>query len=606
MGLEIISQYLGAGLSVIPVKSDKRPLIDWKPFQGAIATPEQSEGWKLPIAAVCGAVSGGLVCIDFDDKGSQFEAWGVRVNELCAGLTDNLVIQRTPSGGWHVVFRTVAKIENTKLASREAKEGEDGKVRVLIETRGEGGYFLIAPSAGYVLRRGDFCKIPVLSEEHAELLLEVSRSFNQIAKEKEPAKSSVSLNSAGITPFDDFDARTTDPIYLLENKGWREVGRSGDKVLLCRPGKNNGISATWNHIPGRLYVFSTSTEFESQHLYKPSAIYAILEHRGDYVAAVKQLYHDGYGQRKELKKPVDIDTSAKTRTVKISEFKSRIFEFYKTPKAKGLCLGLEKFDKIIRFDRGYLNVVTGIPSHGKSEFLDFILVLLAKKHGWNICVFSPENYPLEIHFNKLAEKYHNCSMWGAGQEFIAEAIDFVDDHFDFIDATEDELNLESIMNACLDAKAKGKIDALVIDPWNEIEQFRDKDMSETDFTGVCLRRLRKFARKNNICLFVIVHPTKMYRKPGQATYPVPTLYDISGSANWYNKSDNGIVVYRNFDNGIIDVYVKKVKFRSYGEIGKVEFQYVKSSGNFKEVTDAESFDAVPEVEQTELAIANHE
>jgi twinkle protein len=136
----------------------------------------------------------------------------------------------------------------------------------------------------------------------------------------------------------------------------------------------------------------------------------------------------------------------------------------------------------------------------------------------------------------------------------------------------------------LDVKSRGKLDGLVIDPWNELEQaMKPKDMNDSDFTGDCLRKLRKFARKNELCLFVVVHPTKMHKEKDSTNYPVPTLYDCQGSSHWYNKADNGIVVYRNFEPDSTDVYVKKVKFRNYGELGMVSFNFDVKTGCYVEI-----------------------
>jgi twinkle protein len=100
--------------------------------------------------------------------------------------------------------------------------------------------------------------------------------------------------------------------------------------------------------------------------------------------------------------------------------------------------------------------------------------------------------------------------------------------------------------------------------------------------------LRKFARKNDLCLFVVVHPTKMRKEKDSNKYPVPTMYDISGSAHWYNKADNGIVVYRDFDTNQTSVYIKKVKFRNYGRLGQINYRFDEASGNYIELSTAES------------------
>jgi twinkle protein len=331
-------------------------------------------------------------------------------------------------------------------------------------------------------------------------------------------------------------------------------------------------------------MFTSSTQFECNKSYNPFQVFAILEHGGDYVSAAKKLYADGYGTRIKPTIPIDFDTTPNTGTVKISQFKDDILNFYKGARDKGLKLELKKFDKLLRFEKGYFNVVTGIPTHGKSEFVDFISIKLAKLHDWKIVYFSPENYPLEIHFNKLAEKYHERSMFNRMSNDIDTAIDFIDQHYRFINATESDLSIEKILSACMSSDITP--DCLILDPWNEIEHSaRPSGMTESDFTGDCLRKLRKFARKNKLCLFIVVHPTKMYKDRTAEIYPVPTLYDISGSANWYNKADNGIVVYRDFVKETTEVYIKKVKFKNYGEVGAATFKYLKESGTYAEINN---------------------
>jgi hypothetical protein len=585
---DAIRNYLAAGLSVIPVGANKRPLVSWKEFQARKATDEEAAAWELPVAIVAGPVSGGITAIDFDDGGSAFKTWGEVVKATLPDIGNRVVVQQTPSGGYHVVYRSPYSIENRKLAQRKgtAADGdEDGRPIVLIETRGEGGYFVAAPSPGYVLKRGDFCAIPTLTEDEACTLLSAATTLNQFDEATTfeiPKEITTPMARDGLSPFDDYDSRNA-PIDILVAHGWKISQTAGDKVMLCRPGKNDrSISATWNHIPGRFYVFSTSTEFDAGKTYKPSAVYAILEHGRDYVAAAKQLSRDGYGRRAPAPTAVDYDLAPTTHTAKISDYRERIYSFYKGSREAGLRLEMPHLDQCIRFAKGYLNVVTGIPTHGKSEFVDFLMVRLAVIHGWRFVVFSPENYPLEIHFNKLAEKYRERNMWGLTKEEYDGYISFVDDHFDFIDATEEELTLETILGACLDVRTSHGVDCLLIDPWNEIEMQRPHDISDTEFTGICLRKLRKFARKNDVCIILVAHPTKMRRAKDSDAYPIPTLYDISGSSHFYNKADNGLVVYRDFAAGLTEVHVKKVKFRTYGEVGMVKFKYDTSSGVYTE------------------------
>jgi hypothetical protein len=579
---DAIKLLLNSGLSVIPVGADKRPLIKWAEYQTRIATEAEADKWELPIAIVAGAVSGGITTLDFDDGGAMFAPWAELVKSTYPELPHRLVVQRTPSGGYHVVYRCPENcIENRKLCTKKV----DGKQEIQIETRGEGGYFLCSPSPGYKLLRGSFDKICSVSVDESHAMLYAAVSLQVYTEEDEfgpPQELVEPMKRHGITPFDDYDAKNT-PIDTLKKNGWSVSHTSGDKVYLVRPGKDGrGISASWNHVPGRFYVFSTSTEFQNNKVYKPSAVYTLLEHGGDFSAAAKHLSKDGYGEKEKPRVPVDYDLEPTTETIKASDFRQRIYKFYSGSSESGFRTGLHQFDDCLRFDRGYLNIVTGIPTHGKSEFVDFISVLLAVQHDWRYVVFSPENYPLEIHFNKLAEKHRNKNMWSATREEIDDSISFVDKHYTFIDATEDDLTLDTILSTCVDQKSRGPVDCLIIDPWNEIEHQKPKDVNDSDYAGICLRRLRKFARKYMVCVILVAHPAKMYREKESSQYPVPTLYDISGSANYYNKADNGLVVYRDFNRNLVEVHVKKVKYRNYGHLDTVKFRYDVSTGTYSE------------------------
>ena len=569
----MVSDYISAGISIIPVKPDKRPLVDWKPYQARIATKAEAGKWKAPIAAVCGKVSGGLMCIDFDDGGSAFKPWGELVAKHFPNVPKRVCVQKTPSGGYHVFFRTAKEYGNLKLA----QAGEPPKLKVLIETRGEGGYFLIDPSDGYKLKRGSPANVQTLTDDETDGILDIARSFNEYRVEhRTPSEVSKPIERSGKSPFDDYDERET-PISVLEGHGWKVISERGGKVVLCRPDKQRGISATWNHVPNRFYVFTSSTQFNPQEIYKASAVFAILEHNSDYVAAAKDLAARGYGDRLEMHK-VDVDQVPALSVLKVSDFRERIYDFYTKPREAGFFTGMPTIDGLLRLDRGFLNVVTGIPSHGKSSFVDFWTILISKKYGWKWVMFSPENYPLEIHYNKLAELYHGKSMYGAERYELDEAIDFIDEHYSFIDCTDDETTLDGLLEC-----VPHTVDGFVLDPWNELENTRPRDMNDSEYTGVCLRRLRKFGRKHNVCMVIVAHPAKMYRNKEEKKYPMPTLYDIAGSANWYNKADNGVVVYRDFDSGITTVSVKKVKYKNYGKVGDVSFRYVYDSGEYQEI-----------------------
>ncbi len=275
-----------AGVACIPCKRDKLPTIKWSEFQRRLPTDDELNTWFADGKASVALVAGDVFTLDFDEKyrrGILAEyvkrAEQVGIDELVG----RLIVQTTPSGGYHLVFRCDfgAEVRNLKLACKANRE-------VMIETRGAGGYFLIAPSEGYQLIRGDWAAIPEVTEDERDALISLARSFDET--EPKEVHAAPTLAADGATPGDDYDARADIP-ELLRAHGWTHAAGK----YWTRPGKTRGISASWDVIPRRLWVFSTSTEFEPQHVYRPWHVFAILCCDGDFREAAKQLRKLGYG-----------------------------------------------------------------------------------------------------------------------------------------------------------------------------------------------------------------------------------------------------------------------------------------------------------------------
>jgi KaiC/GvpD/RAD55 family RecA-like ATPase len=387
---KMIQQYLQAGLSVIPItKGAKYPSVKWDIYQERIATPEEAATWTAPLGIVGGKVSGGLVCIDFDDKGSRFMPWMDLIQAGNSALALALVIQQTPSGGFHVVYRcTDVNIGNEKLAKMAAPK-EDGKID-LIETRGEGGQFLAYPSDGYFLIQNDFLHIPTVKKESHEFLIDCARSFNQKVKgEKEPEK--ITANDFGLSPFDSFNEKNT-PIDLLTSHGWTVEFERGEVIYLKRPGKKEkGISASWNHIPDRLYVFTTNTAFENEHIYKASAVYSILEHGGDFKAAAKALLEKGFGSRRKLSTET-ISHIDGTDDADIKTFKDLESSWLKLIQRKSKTdYGFESLNKMAKqFSEGEVFTIAARSGVGKTTLGLTLLKNISKSEGKKSLFFSLE------------------------------------------------------------------------------------------------------------------------------------------------------------------------------------------------------------------------
>jgi len=175
----VAQAYLSAGLCVLSaIRAEKRPAVGrWKQYQRRRPTPAELSAWMAnspdAVCILCGAASNNAEIIDFDGGGELFSAWWDRIP---AALRDRLVVERTPSGGYHVIYRCVVAIcGNLKLAQRRVGE----KIVTLIETRGEGGLFLCAPTAGYEITQGDLCDLPVLTEAERDFLLQAAWDMNE-------------------------------------------------------------------------------------------------------------------------------------------------------------------------------------------------------------------------------------------------------------------------------------------------------------------------------------------------------------------------------------------------------------------------------------------
>lgn len=303
-------------LSVIPVKYDKKPnVISWKPFQDKIPDPFQITDMfsinTFGIAIIGGKVSGNLEALDedlkYDLSGTMHDEFISRLNEQAPGLYEKLLIQKTTSGGHHFIYRCSVVEGNLKLASRPATAEEQQKnphekQKALFETRGEGGYFIFAPTQGYEIIQGSIENIPLISPEEREILLSVARSFDQCPKEFTPPKYKPETNYTGLSPFNDYNQRG-DVIGLLEKHGWTTAYTKGTKTFLKRPGDTKATqSANFDRDKNWFTVFSTSTEFDIQKAYLPYAVYAVLECNNDFSKASKQLYDQNYGDRRDSTK----------------------------------------------------------------------------------------------------------------------------------------------------------------------------------------------------------------------------------------------------------------------------------------------------------------
>ena len=304
-------QYMNGGLSVIPTNKEKKPaLYAWKSFQSNRASINEISKWwgsnDYSIAIICGSVSDNLELIDFDEKHNLdsvplFDRWQDLVNAQRPGLIDRLVKQTTINNGYHIVYRCLDDVEgNQKLAKRAATEIEvikdpDIKSLTFIETRGEGGYFICYPSTGYSLCNGSLLAIPTITPDEREVLLSCARALNQYIEPRAIVAGKKS-NSKGNLPGDVYNEKA-DHKQLLESHGWTYLSENCIQEYWRRPGKKEGMSASFLKEKNLFYVFtSNASPLDSEKAYNKFALYTFLESNGDFKEAAKKLAQVGYGE----------------------------------------------------------------------------------------------------------------------------------------------------------------------------------------------------------------------------------------------------------------------------------------------------------------------
>lgn len=261
---------------------------------------------------------------------------------------------------------------------------------------------------------------------------------------------------------------------------------------------------------------------------------------------------------------------------------------------RGVSTGWEEVDEHYTVRPGEFTVVTGIPNSGKSNWVDALTVNLAAQHGWRFAMFSPENQPLADHMARIIEKYARMPFdQGPSErmdrEMLRMAKAWAQEHFFWILPDDDsEWTIDTVLDRVRALVFRKGIRGLVIDPWNEMEHLCPSGMTETQYISRELKRIRQFARRYGVHIWVVVHPAKLFRDK-DGNYPVPTLYDCAGSAHWRNKADNGISVWRNFSDvhAPIEIHTQKIRFRQIGKIGMAKLQYQKATATYRDVSPHE-------------------
>lgn len=253
---------------------------------------------------------------------------------------------------------------------------------------------------------------------------------------------------------------------------------------------------------------------------------------------------------------------------------------------KGAGFGIPSLDDILTIKTGLLHIITGVPSHGKSFMLNYLLIRLNLLHNWKVAFFSPEFYPVSHHIAQTIETYggkrfckenYNQQTYEVMKEYLCRNMFWIDPN---------DTDINSVMERAKYLIKKKGIKVLVIDPFNALTDRERKNQKQDEYISEFLQKLRWFGRKYDIAVFLVMHPVKL-QKLENGLYPVCDLYNCKGASEINDKADVGLTVWRNKEEDYAELHVTKMKFRNLGKNGHATFKFNINNGRYVEIGDAD-------------------
>ena len=298
---------------------------------------------------------------------------------------------------------------------------------------------------------------------------------------------------------------------------------------------------------------------------------------GEYKDANDVLLNDAKSLNKiiETAQPVPLEN-----VITFKDLEDDLQDFVKNGFKPGFQIGLNNFDNIFSTYTSQFITVTGIPSSGKSDFVDQMVIGYNIGHDWKIGFASPENAPTYLHAHKLMRK-----IWGGmpsyediGGDKWQEISNHINENYFFIDL--ETPSLEAVLRKGAELVKRKGIKCLVIDPFNKIRDINATSADVNTYTLEYLTKIEQFAKRYDVLVIIVAHPTKMY-KDSSGKIEEPTMYNIKGGGEWYDASYHGLLVHRDYENKTTKIKVLKVKFQNLGENGaECFFTWEPKSGSY--------------------------
>jgi twinkle protein len=269
-----------------------------------------------------------------------------------------------------------------------------------------------------------------------------------------------------------------------------------------------------------------------------------------------------------------------------NQYSGSVIDLYNGNYVKPVEVGYPSLDEIYKIMKGTFHCITGVPNHGKSYFLDQMLIKLAQSQQWSFALFSPE-HSTSMHIRRMVQMY-NEKPFDIGEENrmtkyeLEQAMEWLHNHFYFIETQDTVPNIDYILEIAKASVLKYGINGIVIDPYNEVSAVRQGNQREDEHIRDFISKCKRFARVHDIVVWVVAHPTKL-QKNNDGGYSAPSSYDISGASHWSNQSDCILTIHRDFDENTTQVLTRKIREQDlYGKIGSATFKFDTRSRVFKE------------------------
>ncbi|MCK5017968.1 MAG: bifunctional DNA primase/polymerase [Candidatus Peribacteraceae bacterium] len=528
-------KYFALKLNPVPVKKGTK-----EPARREHQTEIKGEAisnyaWE-EIGVSTGYASQNLEALDFDLKNSDDPKKFLQDYKDLVGekLLSKLVVQKTPSGGYHFIYRCDTIESSQKLAKN--KEGH-----AILETRGLGGYIKCYPSEGYTMVKRDFTQIPFITSQERFSLFIAGRKLNELIKE-DTARRVPKEQRDYQSKFPEYDDDPEIGLDILEKHGWTRHSLVGDWVNLTRPDKDisDGLSAGYNTEGKFLFVFSTSQDtFITERPYDNHSIYAELECDGNYPKAYAKLFKEGHGDEEGEEEETEIDFLSST-----TEENEYLDQARKGEIEHGLTMGWGVLDEYLRIKRNSVNLGIGVDNVGKSVFMSSLMASSSILHGWKWGIVAPENKtPLTRQRSIEVMSGKPITYFKDRDNMYNEYLKYSREKFNIV-ANKHHYSIVDVLKKGIKMYEYNGIDALLIDPYNFFAVEGDGYSNDNNI----LSKLRVFSERY-CSVYVMAHPYSNFtrdskNKDKEGFLKAPTKYDAQGGSNFAYRVDDVFTMHR--------------------------------------------------------------